>query len=329
MTPDIVLTLVVIVLAIVLFVSNRLRVDVVGLVVMSFVILLGLVTPAEAISGFSNEAVVTIAAMFVLSSGLLRTGAIDLLGRWVSGMAGKSELRVLVVSMGIVIPLSAFLNNTPVVVVMIPVILGVARSTGIAPSRLFMPVSFGSQMGGTTTLIGTSTNLLVAGLVLELGLPRIRIFDITMPGLALTAIGVVYLLTIGRLLLPTRPVEESLVETYELREYSTVLRVPGGSQYVGRSLRESRFGEQLGLTIVAIEREGKRLPAPRGGVVLREGDLLLAEGKIVDIAQVGEISDLEIKGSQPEIDMFQGEEGGEGREARLAELIVPPRSPVI
>lgn len=333
MHSDIVLTLIILALALALFIWNRVRVDVVGLIVMSLVILLGLVTPTEAISGFSNEAVVTIAAMFILSSGLLRTGAIDILGRWVSSMAGRSELRVLIVSLVIVIPLSAFLNNTPVVVVMIPVLLGVARSTGVSPSRLFMPISFGSQMGGTTTLIGTSTNLLVAGLVLELGLPRIRIFDITLPGLALCGVGVIYLLTIGRLLLPERHVETSLVETYELREYLTVLRVPDNSQYVGRTLRESKFGEQLGLNVVAIERDGERLTAPRGGVVLREGDLLLAEGKIVDIAQIAEISDLEIKVAKPEIDMFPPEdqepEQGQEKTSRLAELIVPPRSPVI
>ena len=332
MNIDIVLTLVILATALVLFVWNRVRVDVVGLIVMSLVILVGLISPAEAISGFSNEAVVTIAAMFVLSSGLLRTGAIDKLGRWVARMAGSSELRVLVVSLLIVIPLSAFLNNTPVVVVMIPVLLGVARSTGLAPSRLFMPISFASQMGGTTTLIGTSTNLLVAGLVLELGLPRIRIFDITLPGLMIGAVGVIYLLTIGRVLLPERHVEASLVETYELREYLTVLRIPDGSQFVGKTLRESKFGEQLGLNIVAIERDGERLPTPRGGVILREGDILLAEGKIVDIAQIDEMSDLEIKVAKPEMDVFPTDEDAEDateKTSRLAELIVPPRSPVV
>jgi len=100
-------------------------------------------------------------------------------GRWVARVAGKSEIRLLLVSLVIVVPLSAFVSNTPVFVVMIPVILGISRSTGIVPSRIFMPVSFGSQFGGTLTLIGMSTNLLVAGLVFDLGLPRIGIFDIT------------------------------------------------------------------------------------------------------------------------------------------------------
>lgn len=327
MTLDVILTLCVLLLAFVLFVWNRFRIDVVGLIVMSVVIIGGLVTPAEAISGFSNEAVVTIAAMFVLSSGLLRTGAIDVLGRSLERMAGQSELLVLVFGLAIVIPLSAFLNNTPVVIVMIPVILGVARKRGVAPSRLFMPVSFASQLGGTMTLIGTSTNLLIAGLVLELGLPRIRLFDITLPGAALCSIGVVYLLTIGRHLLPVRPVEEDLVETYELRDYLTVLRVLPDSPYIGRSLRDSRFGERLGLNVVAIDRGGTRIHAPRGGAVIEEGDLLLAEGSISDIAQIRESEHLEVKTPQDEI--FPPEDPRSEKEVRLAEVMVPPRSPVI
>lgn len=329
MQIDILLTLGVLALALVLFISNKFRLDVTGLIVMSVVILLGLVTPAEAISGFSNEAVMTVAAMFVLSSGLLRTGAIDVLGRWIIRMAGQSELRAILVGFAIVIPLSAFLNNTPVVVVMIPVMLGVARSSGVAPSRLFMPVSFGSQLGGTMTLIGTSTNLIVAGLVIELGLPRIRLFDITLPALALAAVGVIYLLTLGRLLLPVRQVEEDLVETYELRDYLTILRILPGSPYIGRSLRESKFGEQHGLNVVAVDREGQRIHAPRGGVVLQEGDLLLAEGKIADIAQIGETEHLEIKMAKPEASMFPAEKPADEKDVRLAELLVPPRSPVV
>ncbi|MFN2240506.1 MAG: SLC13 family permease, partial [Thermoanaerobaculia bacterium] len=163
MTLDIALTLGVLALALTLFIWDKLRVDVVGLIVMATLMVVGLLTPSEAISGFSNEAVITVAAMFVLSSGLLRTGAIDVLGRWIARLAGKSELRLLVVSLAIIIPLSAFINNTPVVAVMIPVVLGLTRQTGLAPSRIFMPISFGSQLGGTLTLIGTSTNLLVAG----------------------------------------------------------------------------------------------------------------------------------------------------------------------
>ena len=169
-----------------LFIWNRLRVDVVGLIVMTSLMVTGLVTVREGTSGFANEAMLTVAAMFVLSAGLVRTGAVDALGRQVARVAGKSEFRLLLVSLALVIPLSAFMNNTPVVLVMIPLVLGISRKVGSAPSRTLMHLSFASQMGGTLTLIGTSTNLLVAGLVLQLGLERINLFDITLPALSIT-----------------------------------------------------------------------------------------------------------------------------------------------
>ncbi|CAN5486716.1 SLC13 family permease [soil metagenome] len=325
---EVLLTLGVTVGALALFLWNRLRVDVVGIIVMATLIVLGLVTPQQGISGFANEAMITVAAMFVLSAGLVRTGAIDILGKWVARLAGKSELRLLVVTLAIVIPLSAFINNTPVVVVMIPVVLGLTRELGFAPSRLFMPISFGSQLGGTLTLIGTSTNLLVAGLVLDLGMERIRLFDITPPALVLPAVGVLYLLTVGRWLMPTREATADLVASYELREYLSALVVEENSPLAGRTLRDSRFGEVHGLQVIGIEREGERIHFPRGGTIIHAGDHLLVRGKIPDIARIEEIEHLRIVGTKPVFPL--GREGGQReRGTRLAELIVPPRSPVV
>jgi di/tricarboxylate transporter len=333
LTPEIVLTLAITVGALALFVWNRLRVDVVGIIVMATLIVTGLVTPQQGISGFANEAMVTVGAMFVLSAGLVRTGGIDILGKWVARLAGKSELRLLIVSLAIVIPLSAFINNTPVVVVMIPLVLGISRDIGAEPSRLFMPISFGSQMGGTLTLIGTSTNLLVAGLVLELGMERIRLFDITPPALALAVVGVIYLLTAGRWLTPTRETATDLVESYELREYLTGLVVEPDSPLAGRSLRDARFGEEHGLQVIGIERvEGERITFPRGGTVILPGDHLVVRGKVPNIARIEQVDHLRIAGTKPAFPIEAAPEGeSEQKEAEthLAELIVPPRSPVL
>jgi di/tricarboxylate transporter len=330
-TLEIGLTLAVSVGALALFVSNRVRVDVVGLIVMATLIVIGLVTPQEGISGFANEATVTVAAMFVLSAGLVRTGAIEMVGRWVARLAGESEFRLLAVSLGLVIPLSAVINNTPVVVVMIPMILGISRQINAAPSRLFMPISFASQMGGTLTLIGTSTNLLVAGLVLDLGLERIRLFDITPPALVLTAIGVVYLLTAGRWLTPTRETARDLLTSYELRDYLTGLVVSPTSPLAGSTLRESRFGEELGLQVIGIEREGTDVQFPRGGTRIEAGDLLLVRGKIADIARIEDTDHLTIAGTRPEFPPGMAPAAGDTAAGapHLAELIVPPRSPLI
>ena len=329
---EIVLTLLIASGALALFAWNRLRVDVVGLIVMAALIVTGLVTPQQGVSGFSNEAMVTVAAMFVLSAGLVRTGAVDLLGRWVARLAGASEARLLLISLALVIPLSAFVNNTPVVVVMIPMILGITRKVGIAPSRLFMPISFASQMGGTLTLIGTSTNLLVAGLALELGLERIGLFDITPPALVLAGVGVAYLLTIGRWLTPSRNPTTDLIASYELREYLTGLIVEEDSPLAGRTLRESRFGEQHGLQVIGIEREGERVSFPRGGAYVQANDLLLVRGKVADIARIGETEHLRIAGTQPELSLAalsDAKDETNPKRERLAEVIVPPRSPVI
>jgi di/tricarboxylate transporter len=331
LTLEIVLTLAVAGGALGLFLWNRLRVDVVALMVMASLILLDLVTPQEGISGFANEATITVAAMFILSAGLLRTGAIDVLGRWVARLAGRSEFRLLLVSCLLVVPMSAFINNTPVVVVMIPLILGLARELGFSASRFFMPISFASQMGGTLTLIGTSTNLLVAGLVLEMGMERIRLFDITGPALVLTTIGVAYLLTVGRWLMPSRQAAADVMERYELRDYLSVLVVEEESSLVGQSLRQSRFGETHGLEIVGIDREGQRL-ATGPDTALLAGDHLLVHGKIPDIARIEQLDHLRLAGASTEPVPPEGPDSGNGslpEPGSLAEVIVPPRSPVV
>jgi di/tricarboxylate transporter len=316
-----------------LFIWNRLRVDVVGLIVMAALIVTGLVTVGEGTSGFANEAMLTVAAMFVLSAGLVRTGAVDALGRQVARLAGKSEFRLLVVSLALVIPLSAFMNNTPVVLVMIPLVLGIAREVHSAPSRILMHLSFASQMGGTLTLIGTSTNLLVAGLVLELGLERIRLFDITPPALALSAVGVAYLLTVGRWLAPTRTAAVDLVDAYELRDYLSVLHVEAGSPLTNKSLGELRFASEYGLLVVGIERDGDKLVAIDADTRIRSDDFLLVEGKIKDIAAIKERAGVTISRPAGELALPEEHTGDAGRrpaaEFQLAELLVPPRSPVV
>jgi di/tricarboxylate transporter len=329
-TFEVGLTLAITAGALILFMWDRVRADVVGLIVMAALIVSGLVTPQQGISGFSNEAMITVAAMFVLSAGLGRTGTIDRVGRLVARFAGKSEIRLLLASIAIAVPLSAFINNTPVVVMMIPMLLGLAKEMGVAPSRLFIPVSFGSQMGGTLTLIGTSTNLLVAGLVLDLGMDRIRLFDVTPPALVLTSLGLLYLLTIGRKLTPTRETKDDLVASYELREYLTGLIVDPDSPLIGRSLSDSRFGEEFGLQVVGIEREDSRIPFPRGDTVLLSGDHLLVRGKSPEIARIEEASGLRLATGQPTLNLEEMQpKVADDKEPRLAELIVPPRSHVI
>lgn len=331
-TSEIALTLAIILGALGLFLWNRLRIDVVALLVMTVVIITGIVTPVEGISGFANEATVTVAAMFVLSAGLVRTGLVELVGRWLARHAGGSEFRLLCLTLLLVIPVSAFINNTPVVVVMIPIVLGLAREMEAAPSRLFIPISYASQMGGTLTLIGTSTNLLVAGLILELGLDRIGLFEITPPVLLMTVAGVVYLLTVGRWLTPVRQAEHSFVERYELGEYLSALKVERDSPLAGLTLRDLRLGEDRDLEVLMIEHpDESRIDLPRGSEVLQEGDVLVVRGKVSDIARVGETEGIRIAGTRPPFLEEDAKDPEEERKERpqFAELIVPLRSPVV
>lgn len=312
--------------ALVLFASGRLPVEIVGVAIMAALLVSGLIPRAEALSGFSNEATITVALMLTLSVGLLRTGAVDVIGRWTARLAGGRELRLVIVLMAVVIPLSAFLNNTAVVAILIPAVLGLTREAEIPPSRVLMPLSFASQLGGTLTLIGTSTNLVVAGLVLDLGLGRIRIFDITLPGLALAGVGVVYMLTLGRWLTPVRPPPESLVRRYELHDYLTGLVVEPGSRLAGKSLAESRFSEDHGLMVVGIERNGLRIHAPTGSTVIHEHDLLLVEGKVPDIAGIQEAEGMRIAGATPRVGPVAADDDAA---PSLAEVLIPARSYVV
>jgi di/tricarboxylate transporter len=319
-------------LAFVLFAWNRFRPDVAAFFIATLLVLTGLVTPAEGVSGFANEATITVALLLVLSTGLAQTGAVDVLVRTAVRMAGRSELRLLLLVVGIVIPLSAVINNTAVVAVLVPAIIGASRQVEVSPSRILMPLSFASQLGGTLTLIGTSTNLLVAGLVLDLGFERIRIFDLTLPALVVVAAGVLFLVTVGRWLMPEREATRDLLASYDLHDYLTTVRVRAGSRLAGKSIGESRIGEEQGLMIIRIDRAGEsRVHGPGASAVLREGDLLLVEGKVKNITEITEAAGLEIQGADPRLPDAAAlpRESGEKDAVRFAEVLVPPRSNAI
>lgn len=315
-----------------LFFWNRFRPDVVAVFVATLLIVTGLVTPAEGVSGFSNEATITVALLLVLSTGLAHTGAVDVLARETVRLAGKSEARLLLLVLAIAIPLSALINNTAAVAVLLPAILGATRQLDVAPSRVLMPLSFASQLGGSLTLIGTSTNLLVAGLVLDLGFERIGIFDLTLPALLVVAAGVAYLLTVGRWLMPDREASPDFLSRYELHDYLSTVRIRPGSPLAGESIGESRFGHEQGLLIIRIEHPGGAVvDHPGAATVLREGDLLLVEGKVKDITDMRETVGVEIQGADPGLPEPGAEPAqDEGDDpVRFAEILVPPRSHAI
>ena len=287
MTPQIAITLTILILAAILFISGRLRVDLVALIVLGSLALTGLVTPDEALSGFSSPAVVTVWAMFIISGGLSKTGVANLVGRQVLRLAGQGEGQLTVVIMLTAGILSAFMNNVGVAAMMLPVVMDITQRLGRPPSKLLMPLATGSLLGGLTTLIGTPPNILVSDALRDYGLRPFQLFDFTPVGLVVMLAGVAFVALAGRHLLPARdPARESaaasqkgLSESYGLEDRLFVIHLPPGSPLAGKTLAGSRLGAALRLNVVAIIRNGQARLAPRPDVILRPGDRLIVQGR--------------------------------------------------
>ena len=287
MTPEIVLVLAILVGAVILFVTERLRVDVVAMLVLVTLALTGLITAEEAVSSFRNPAVITVGAVFVLSAGLSRTGVAGILGRQVLRMAGDSELLLVILIMVTAAFMSAFMNNVGVAALLLPVIMDIARRTNRSPSKLLIPLAYSSLLGGLTTLIGTPPNILVSAALEESGLDAFSLFDFTPIGISVVIAGIAYMAFIGRSLLPVRDItrestgrrsDVDLRQAYQLGDQLFVVRLPSESILDGKTLAESRLGISLGLNVVGIMREGEARLAPDPRTVLRSGDRLLVGG---------------------------------------------------
>ncbi len=287
MTLEIATVLGILTAAVVLFVSEKLRVDVVALLVLLAVALTGLVEPKQALSGFSNPAVVTVWAVFILSGGLTRTGVANVVGRQVMRMAGGSEMGLVVAIMLTAGGLSAFMNNVGVAALLLPVVMDITRRTRIPPSKLLIPLAFSSLLGGLITMIGTPPNILISDATRDFGLEKpFELFDYTPVGLAVMLAGVAYMALVGRHMLPVRDParmaagDEDLGRLYHLRDRLTLLRLPEGSILAGKSLAESRLGSALGVNVMAVRHGERTRLAPSRETVLAAGDQLLVEGSL-------------------------------------------------
>ncbi len=303
LTTPIVLTLSILLGAVVLFITERIRVDLVALLVLGSLAITGLVSPAEAVSGFSNPAVITVWAVFILSGGLSRTGVANIVGRQVLRLGGKGEARLLVVIMLTAAVMSAFMNNVGVAALLLPVVMNISRRTGHARSRLLMPLAFGSLLGGLSTLIGTPPNILASNALVEFDLPAFGLFDFAPVGVVATLAGIAYMVLIGRRLLPSRDPSqpyhrqrgETLGQMYELRELICAVHLAPDSELVGKTLAASRLGSALSLSVFGIIRNGQSRLAPPADMTLQAGDQLLIVGKLDRLREIGSWQHLEIE----------------------------------
>lgn len=274
MSVDLLLTLCVLTGAVILFVSEKLPVDVVAILVLSSLLLFGVVTPGEALSGFSSPATITVAAMFVLSAGLQRSGVLRGLGEWLRRV--KSPGLMTLVMMAIVAFSSAFINNTAIVAIFLPLVLAAAVAQGRAPSKFLMPLSFASQFGGVCTLVGTSTNLLVDALARKSGQPGFDLFEFAPLGLWFVGAGTLYMLAAQRFLLPDLGIPDRAGDEHRGR-YLAELHVEAGSPTIGRTGSTALPVDTVDTFLLEVFRDGRALEQPRTGIVA-EGDIVLVRG---------------------------------------------------
>ncbi|MBF2021454.1 MAG: SLC13 family permease [Hydrococcus sp. C42_A2020_068] len=327
---EIVLTLGVVAAALIAFVFEWLPIDITALIVAIVLVLLGLVTPDEAIAGFGNSATITVMAMFILSAGITRTGVIqivrDLLMKW----GGKSPTQQIFVLGMIVGPITAFINNTAVVAVFLPIVEDWCKKQKISVSKLLIPLSYATVLGGMITVIGTSTNILASGVSKKLGYGEFNLFQFTALGLITFIVGLVYLSIVAPRLLPERKPASSghLSEDYKLQDYVSEITIPPNSSLIGQTLRESGIQRKFDLSVLEIIHNGNHFPQPLADKKLSAGDILLVRGRREELLKVRDergveiLADVKFGNGSLESELDTGEE-------KIAEVLILSNSRLI
>jgi di/tricarboxylate transporter len=307
----------------VLLATERLREDIVAMLALSALVVLRVISPTEALSGFSNPATVAVACMFLLSAGLKSSGFVQFMGDRVL-KAGPHSSGVMNLWSALVIgPVSAFINNTAAVAVFLPVAVRASHGSGVSPSRVLMPLSFFAMLGGMCTLIGTSTNILVSSLAEQHGIRPFEMFEFTRLGVVLFGAGLVYVMLVGRRLLPERVQPESLTEGYHLNRYLSEAMVLPGSVLAGKTLPEAQLGERYDLEVLGLIRSDGRRILPGGDERLEEEDLLLVKAPAAALVQLRDRAGIAIKpGRHPDDADLRSDD------SVLVEAVVSPNSPL-
>lgn len=322
MTFSIGLVLGLLIVALILFSLEKFSVDILTLMLLVVLVLSGVLTPQEVFSGFGQEIIIILAGIFIISGALMRTGVMDLVGLMIYRAAGSSPRKLVLVVMLSVAFMSAFMNNTTATAVFIPAVLGLSKRSGVSPSKLLIPLAFGSILGGTCTLIGTSTNMAASGYMQKIGMQPITLFELTPVGLLIAAGGILFMVLVGQRLLPDHRAE--LTEEYQIKEYLTEIIVPDKSPLVGQTISESQFGKDLNLTILEIHRGTDRVAVPRGRSRFQANDTLLVEGPLEEVMKVRETTGIEIKA-----DVKLHDQDLEGGLIKMVEVLLTTQCPLI
>lgn len=323
MTVEMIIVLALVVVAVVLFATEKYPIDLVALIIMAVLLLSGIISAEDGLSGFSNTATVTVGAMFILSAGLFKTGVVNALGAWVVKMYRFNFWIALAATMVLTATLSAFINNTPVVAIFIPIMLAVAREIKKSPSTLLMPLSFAAMFGGVCTLIGTSTNILVSTIAERYGQAPFGMFEFTPLGLIFFGCGTAYMLAIGIRLIPKRRGEKTLTDEFGMGDYLTEIVLEPEAQSIGKTVAKCHLVTEVGVEILEVIRDGKHLRLPPSRTVLQAGDVLRIVGNVEKIKQLQEREGIRLKS-----DMSWKDKDFQTDDTTLVEAVIAPNSPL-
>jgi di/tricarboxylate transporter len=281
----------------------------------------------QGLSGFASTATITVLAMFILSDGVQRTGIVQLLGSKLASLTGDSETKQLGATVGLVGPISGFINNTAAVAILLPMVTDIAHKGNTSPSKLLLPLSYASMFGGMLTLIGTSTNILASQLSAELLDHPFGMFEFTQLGIVVTIVGTVYLLTVGRWLVPGRiPVRKDLTEEFEMGEYLTEVVVSEDSPIIGQTVREAIAATEFDVDVIQLVREKRTFLEPLDQKTVRAGDVFAVRTDRDTLVELLDVDGLELV---PEVTVDDAELERASDEQNLIELIVAPGSSLV
>jgi len=323
-TFEIALLLGLIIVAVVFFSFEWVSADVVALGLLLTMMLTGLLPADKAFAGFGSDTVIMIIGLLIMTAALLKAGVVDIVGRFILRHVGRSVSLLLLAIMLAVALLSAFISNTAAAAFFVPVAIGVAVKAGIAPSRLLMPVAFAAILTSSVSLISTSTNMVISGLMTNAGLAPMGMFELAPVGVPITLVGIAYMFFIGRFWIPDRTPPEELIEGFGIRSYLTEVLVLPKSRLAGKPLAESGLGSELDLNVLRIVRDKDHYLLPRRNMVVQEGDVLLVEGSREEVLKVKDTAGIEIR---PDVKL--SDPGLRGEDTALVEALVVPASPLI
>ena len=324
MAIEIILVLGIVVAVAILFATDRFPPDVLAMGVMATLVLSGLLPVNRALQGIGSESFLLILSLLVMTAALERTGFVDLVGSWVEKHVQKSSRRLEVIIILTAAIMSTFMSNTGSAAFLLPMVIGIARTMRVSRSKILMPLAFSSILASSVTLISTTTNIVVSGILESDGQPPLSMFELAPVGIPILLLGIFYLIFLGPKIIPNRPYQEPFTIETGVRNYLTELMIPIDSKYNGMTIAEAGLGRDLDITILRIAKNNRTFLVPNGKTTLETGDVLLVECDRDGLLKLGDDSGLELK---PKTDIEN--DALKSERVSLFEVILLPRSPMI